>query len=272
MTKQQDTTGTIPVSVSTFGRLTEWLKKEVEQVRVDLRCLFDDLVKQGVLANNRDYLSGSIGSLDFFDDHLKKSNAYKNKVLFLASHDQVHEIKNKLINRFIEITQSHVQEVALTYPGLELRGSIYFKDDVFVSLFKDGMSILSSNDLKTGHHDHTQRMMDLDREYPGVLARIEEMRNAFRFYQEQNAFPVKPHRINVTTRIVPNETVESPQFPQEQHIARNRTDGGFDDDLPEDIYREFIDSFGMTEAFEKFRAERAQRKHDVDTELSEGPG
>ena len=70
------------------------------------------------------------------------------------------------------------------------------------------------------------------------------------------------------TRIVSDGTVVNPRFPQEQHTALNRVD----DDLSEDIYREFIDSFGMIEAFEKFRAERARSRYDMDTELSEGPG
>ena len=218
MTGQQDTTGTIPTSVNTFWRLTKWLEKEAEQVRVDLQYMFDNLVEH-----------------------------------------QVDKIRNKLTNRFVEIIQSHIQEVAQTYPGLELVGSIEFKDDIFLSLFKDKMVLFSRENLKTCLGD-SQRMVELDQEYPGVLARIKEIDNAFRFYQKQNAFQVNRHRINIMTRIAPDGTVINPQFPQEQHTSPNQTDDRFhdDDNLPEDIYREFIDSLGMTEEFEKFRAERSQ--------------
>ena len=278
MTKQQDTTGAIPVSVNTFGRLTEWIEKEAEQIRRDLRCMFDDLVEKEALAQNRDYLTGPIDSLNFFDDHLGKSKAHENKAIFLASHDLVHQIRNKVSDRFAEITQSHVQEIARTYPDLELRGSIYYKDDIFVSLFKDGLKIYSQKDLKTGHHGNafTFGREQIDQSYPGVIARIDEIGNAFRFCQEHDAFSVNPHMMTVMTLIAPDGTMESPRFPQEhpqeQHIARNRADDGFDGESLEDVYREFIDSFGMTEAFEKFRKERVQREHDMDAELSKGPG
>ena len=206
MKANQNAMKALPDTINTFGQLFRWLANEVEQVRTELRAMFDDLVKQGVFAQDRDYLSGHIGSLDFFDDQLRKSETYRNEALFMATFDLVNEIRHKTISRFAEITQSHIQEIGQTYPGLELRVSMFPADDLYFSLFMNGVGFRSEREMKTRYDDYG---------HPGVSDRIEEIRKTFRFFLKQNVFPANSKR-NKFILLVSDGTVESPRFLQKQ--------------------------------------------------------
>ena len=206
MKANQNATKTLPDTVNTFGQLSRWLANEVEQVRTDLRAMFDDLVKQGVFAQDRDYLSGPIGSLNFFDDQLRKSGTYRSEALFLKTFDLVNEMRHKTINRFAEITQSHIQEIGQTYPGLELRVSMFPADNLYFSLSMNGVDFRSEREMKTRYDDYG---------HPGVSDRIEEIRKTFRSFLKQNAFPANSNR-NKFALLVSDGIVESPHFPQKQ--------------------------------------------------------
>ena len=270
----------IPNSVNTFERLSQWIEEKTERVRADLRTVFDDLVKQGVLVQDRDYLSGPIGSLGFFNDHLEKSKFHQNPVLSMTTRDLVDEFRNQVMIRFAEITYSHVHEISQSYPGLRLRvsmcpnpaGDIDFNPagDIDFFLSRGNGVEFPSEVFWEAQDDHCK--------YPGVFERVEVIREAFRSCLKQDVFSSGLHRIDIARRISLDQKVIYPKFLRE--IAENRAHDivAAQDWTADEIVTltmEFINEFGSDQLrtidYAEFMENRAEAGNDMNAEMPEGP-
>ena len=274
MSQHYYTNEPIPNSVNTFERLAHWIEKKTERVRTDLRTMFDDLVEQGEIAEDRDYLSGPIGSLGFFNDHLEKSKLHQNPVLSMATLDLVDEFRQQVMIRFAGVTCSHVHEISQTYPGLQLRV------EMGINMCPDSAGdidfFLSRGNGVKFRSEMFQEAQGDNCEYPGVFERVEVIREAFKSCLKQDVFPSMSHRIDIAHRIFLNRKEICPEFLRE--IMENRVHDivaaqSWTADEIVSLTLEFINEFSSDQLraidYAEFMESRAEARNDMDAEMPE---
>ena len=281
MIENQDIDLLLSDRVNTFDRLILCLEGEIEQVRLALRDMYNDIMAGQHFVPDPDFLSGSVDSLDSLVDRFEellerhgKSALVENACL------RFHRLGTGMIQQFAAITQSHIQEISQMHPGLELQVRIDCKSGLHFDLFEngkkafhdiqDGTSFLETDPEREQwgadffHVRERKCLEELDMAYPGVSGRIGETLNTWMSCKKKGIFSNMNYSGMLKTLISSDGIVKNPEFSQVKHAARMSESVG---EMKEEKWTGIKHDLVRTND-----ANRVKTGYDMDEEISEGPG